>query len=65
MVEKLADNRRDEAKLRKERDTLRKELEEIVPKYVYNRIMKKLKIKMQRMRLELKTKNKTKRRLPK
>ena len=43
MVEKLADNRRDEAKLRKERDTLRKEFEEMVPKYVYNRVMKKLK----------------------
>ena len=51
MVEKIADNRRDEAKLRKERDTLRKEFEEMVPKYVYNRVMKKLKMKVQRIRL--------------
>jgi hypothetical protein len=60
MVEKLADNRRDEGKLMKERDNLRMEFEEMVPEYAYNRIMKKLKMKVQSRRLELKIKNKNK-----
>ena len=60
MSEKLSDSRRDETKLRKERDSLRIELEEIVPKNVYVRLMKKLKVKVQRIRVEIKAKNKNK-----
>ena len=60
MMEKLSDSRRDEGKLRKERDNLRKELEEAVSKNVYNRIVKKLKTKVQRIRMDIKAKNRNK-----
>ena len=60
MLEKLSDSRRDEAKLRKERDSLRKALEEMVLKNVYVRMIKKLKTKVQRIGLDIKTKNRNK-----
>ena len=60
MLEKLSDSRRDEAKLRKERDSLRKALEEMVLKNVYVRMIKKLKTKVQRIRVERIDKNRNK-----
>ena len=57
MLEKLSDCRRDEEKLRKERNSLRKELE---TKNVYGSIMKKLTSKVQRIRNDIKARNKNK-----
>ena len=60
MMEKLSDSRKDDAKLRKVRDSLRIELEEMVSENVYQRLMKKLKMKVQRIRLDIKAKNRNK-----
>ena len=60
MMEKLSDSRKDEAKLRKVRDSLRIEFEEMVSENVYQRLMKKLKMKVQRIRLDIKAKNRNK-----
>jgi hypothetical protein len=46
--------------LRKERNSLRKELEDVVTKNVYGSIMKKLKSKVQRIRNDIKVRNKNK-----
>ena len=51
MMEKLSDSRKDEAKLRKVRDSLRIEFEEMVSENVYQRLMKKLKMKVQQIRI--------------
>ena len=61
MSDKLSDCRADEDKLRRERDSLRSELEEkLGNKNVYNRIMKKLKTKVNRIRLDIKNKHRNK-----
>ena len=49
-LSKLADSKTDERKFRKERDKLRKKLEEATSKNVYTRIMMKLKMKTNRVR---------------
>ena len=60
MLSKLMDNRKIETKLRKERDKLKSELEEMVPKGEFMRIWKRLRAKIQRIRNEIKKKNKDK-----
>ena len=51
MLSKLTDCRKDGEKLRRERNSLRKDLECMVNKNVYQSIMKKLKLKMQRLKV--------------
>ena len=57
MLSKLSDSRRDEEKLRKERNNLRKRLEDKLPKNVSTRVMRKLKLKVQRIKADNKLRN--------
>jgi hypothetical protein len=60
MKDKLNDSKRDEDLLRKERNALRKELEEGLDKNKYSRVMKKLKAKVMRIKTIIKKKNRKK-----
>ena len=55
-LNKLADSKTDERKSRKERDSLRRKLEEVASKNVYSRIMIRLKKKINRVRNMIKVK---------
>ena len=60
LLKKLADSRIDEKKFRRERDLMRRKLEETASKNVYTRIMTKLKLKVERVRQIIKKKNNNK-----
>ena len=57
LLGKLMDSRRDETKLRKERDKLRNELEGMVTKGVFLKIWRRLRTKILRIRVDIKNKN--------